>query len=458
MFGWMKKEKAAEATVKEKEAAREPAAVPAAGLKVKIKERKGCAVHMAVEVPADRVGETLEESFSRVRAKVKMPGFRPGKVPMDVIKKNFLDAAWEDALDHLLRESVHEAVEKEQIHLMAVPTVNDIKGTPGSALKFEVTAECAPEVTVKDYKGLPLRKKVEPVTDADVEKRMGELRESHAKLILSKDAVVSSKHFVEVDYTSFIDGQPVPNGTAKSQLIEMSASQSVAGFTEGLLGAKDGETREFPVTFPADHPQKKLAGKTLQFKVTVTAVKEKESPALDDDFAKDVGATDLADLRAKVRKEIELARTRSARQDLEKQVIDELLKRHVFDVPPSQVTERANQLTEQLKRYLSERGASEEEWKANEASLTERNRPEAERQVRLSYVLARILEIEKIAVSDQDIETQVRRVLDAFGGDRHADAQKWMNERRESIRAQLREERLFDLLIQNANVTETAAA
>lgn len=456
MFGWMKKEKSetgakntsGRTAVKEK---------PLADLKVKIKERKGCAAELSVEVPADRVQAALDESYERVRAKVKMPGFRAGKVPLDVVKKNFPDAAWEDAVDRLLRESVHEAAEGEKLPLVSVPTVNKIDGQPGKALKFDVTLECAPEVAVKDYKGLPIQKKPLAVTEADLDKRLADLRDAHAKLVLSKDAVVAGHHFVVVNYDSFLNGVAVANGQAKDQLIEMSAAQTVKGFTEGLIGAKDGETRDVPVEFPETHPQKTLAGKTVQFKVTVTAIKEKSLPALDDEFAKDAGAASLEDLKTKIRKDLEATQARAQRQDLEKQVIDGLLQRNTFDVPPSQVADRAKHLTEQLRSFLREQGASDEEWKANQDKLMERNRPEAERQVRLSYILGKIIDEEKLTVSDQDIEVQVRKIVDSIAPERRSDAEKWMEGRRDTLRAQLREERLFDFLIQNAKVTEAAA-
>jgi trigger factor len=210
------------------------------------------------------------------------------------------------------------------------------------------------------------------VTDADVEKRLHELQENHAKLVLSKDTVLEKKHFAVVDYESFLDGQPLKNGKASNQLIELGATQNVEGFSEGLLGAKDGDVREIPVAFPAEHPQKDLAGKTVTFKTTVTAIKEKVLPALDDEFAKDEGAKDLAEIKERFRKELEESARRTERDDLEKQVVEGLLQRNPFEVPASQVEERAKQLTEHLKKYLLERGAAVTDWAANEEKMREK--------------------------------------------------------------------------------------
>lgn len=457
MFGWKKKEKPLTSETADGEKAAAPAAV-SDGLTVKVKDRAACSVVMSVEVPAVRVQEATEESYRRVQAKVKLPGFRPGKAPLDMVKKNFHDAAWEDAVDHLLRESIYDALTKEKVAGVSAPVVDKIVGEPGKPLRFELKVECAPEAKVKDYAGLPLVKKTPVPLEADIEKRLAEIRESHAKLVLSKDGTVEKKHFVVVDYESFLDGVPVRNGKATQQLIEMGAAQNVEGFTEGLLGAKDGETRDIPVKFPAEHPQKDLAGKTVNFKATVTAIKEKEYPVLDDEFAKDIGAKDLAEVKESVRKDLETGRTRAERQDLEKQVVDELLQRNVFDVPSSQVEERAKQLTERLKEFLKERGATAADWQAQEPKMFEKNRPEAERQVRLSYILGKILEQEKVAVSDEDVDAHIEKILGGARPDQRAEVETWMRSRRDNVKAQLREERLFDFLIQNAKITEAPAS
>jgi trigger factor len=474
MFGWMKKPKAAENELADavKETAAPVAAKTAAvneksvavidetgpGLKVKVKERSGCTVTMAVVVPADQVGEAVEDAFRRVQGKAKFPGFRPGKAPMDLVKNNFEGVAWEDAVDHLLKETIYDVLTQEKIVGVGAPVVDKLEGQPGKPLRFELKIECAPDVKVKDYTGLALVKKARPVTDADVEKRLHELQESHAKLVLSKDNAVQKTHFVVVDYESFLDGRPLKDGKATNQLIEMGATQNVEGFTEGLLGATDGEVREIPVKFPAEHPQKNVAGKTVTFKATVTAIKEKVLPLLDDEFAKDEGAKDLSEIKDRFRKELEEGARRAERDDFEKQIVEGLLQRNSFDVPPSQVDERAQQLTEHLKKYLMERGAAVTDWDANEEKMREKNRPEAERQVRLSYILGKILETENVVVGDADVDAHIQKIVEGARADQRADVQKWMDSRRTVIRSQMREERLFDFLIQHAKVTEAPAA
>lgn len=473
MFGWMKKQKneggapsttekidksegnvATAVAPSEKESPATAKGPEEKGLKVKVKERKGCFVSMSIEIPAGNVSVHLEKAFQRVQSKAKMPGFRPGKAPLDMVKQNFAGVAWEEAVDDLLRESIYEALTQQKVVGVGAPVVEKLDGQPGHPLRFDMKIECYPEFDVKEYKGLTLNKKPVVVSESDVEKRLQEAQESHAKLILSKETVVEKKHFVVVDYDSFLGSQPVKNGQAKNQLIEMGAAQNVEGFTEGLLGAKDGETREIPVKFPAEHPQKDLAGKTLTFKTTVTAIKEKVLPSLDDDFAKDVGANDLAQLKEHIRKDLETGLVRQQREDLEKQVVEGLLSRNTFEVPPSQVEERAKGLTDHLKKFLMERGAAMADWEANEAKMVEKNRPEAERQVRTSYILGKILEKEELSVPDAEVDAKIKTILDSSPVGQRADIESWTQSRRENIRSQMREEKLFDFLIQNGKVTD----
>jgi trigger factor len=454
MFGWGKKKKeegpAQAVAEKEKPLPARAAEPEPSDLEVKVAERQACAVTLSVKVPASRVRRAVEEAFRDIQGRAKLPGFRPGKAPLELIKKNFTGSAWEQAVNALLRESAYRALEKEKLEAVAPPAVDKVKAEMDKPLQFEMNVECAPEVRLGTYKGLPVKKASPEVTPAEIEKRVEEIREVNAKLAEVPEAAVTDKHFAVVDYVGLLDGQPIEGGKAENQLIEMSAPQTISGFTEGLVGARAGETRQVPVKFPDDHPNKALAGKTVAFQITVTAVKEKRLPAPDDELAKDVGCQSLADLQDRIRKSLEREKERAARQEMEKQVIDRLLEAHAFDVPPTLVEDRTRHLTEQAKQYLLRLGASEEDWKANEEKIAAKNRAEAERQVRLSYLLSEIAEKEKLEVSDPEVEGLIRKTVDSVEPARKAEMQKWMEGRRDTLRAQLKEEKIFTFLIENA--------
>jgi len=454
MFGWKKKDKGAAkpeggAAVLEKEPP---------SLKIKVLERRGCAAALAVTVPAGEVSDAVEEAFAEIQKRVKLPGFRPGKAPLEMVRQSYHGSAVEHGINNVLRETVHHALEQEKIVPLETPSVDKVEYKEGQALRYEVRVECSPEIVLKDYKGLSLIRKASPVGEAQVVERLDALRESNAKLAPSADEAVSEKNFVLVDYTATFDGKPVEGGTAKDQLIEMSAPQSLAGFNDALKGMKKDETKDVPLRFPDDHPNKALAGKTVSFKVVVKDIKEKRLPAADDEFAKDMGLESLTQLKERLRTGLEAERARREREDLEHQIIDGLLNLHPFDVPASLVERRSLELTERMKTFLLSRGASEAEWAKNEPSMKEKNRTEAERQIRLSYLLVEIAQKEGIQASDSDVDAAVAKSVKESAAEKAEDVRKWLEERRESLRAQVKEEKIFTFLIEKAQVTEEPAA
>jgi trigger factor len=458
MFGWLKKDKENES---KGEAAGGNAAVAekeAPELKVKVMEKKACSATLSVTVPADEVSAAVEEAFKDVQKQAKMPGFRAGKVPLEIVKKNFSGHAFEHGINNLLRETVHLALEQEKVIPLTTPQVDKIEVSEGKPLKYEVKVECPPEVALRDYKGLPVTKKPNPVTDADVTKRLDELREQNARLAPSKDEAVGEKHFVTVDYDAALDGKAVEGGVARDQVVEMSAPQALTGFNDALKGMKVGETKESAIPFPAEHPNKDLAGKPVTFKITVKDIKEKALPAADDEFAKDLGLESLAQLQERLRKSLESDRSREERQEIEKQLIDGLLDRHPFEVPPSLVENRAKELTARLREFIVRQGASDKDWKANEPKMLERNRPEAEKQVRLSYLLVEIAKAEKIEGTEADVDEAIAKAEKETAPEKMAEMKKWFEERRDSLRAQLKEEKIFKFLLDNAKVTEQTAS
>jgi trigger factor len=458
LFDWLKKKDDGGVATAEKPAPKATAPQEEAlSLKVKLKEKKGCQARLEVTIPSQDVERETEITTHQVQKRVRLPGFRAGKAPLDLVKQNFAHAVLEETVNRLLKDSAHEALRKEGLTAVAPLSVDHVDYKPGKALRYELKAECAPEVTLKPYKGLSLLRKTKTVVDQDVAKKLDEIRESHARLVPSTAETVGETHFVAVTYDGAVDGVPVPGGKAENQLIDMAAPQALAGFTAGLKGQKAGETRSLPVPFPADHPNASLAGKTAEFKTTVLEIKDKQLPALDDEFAKDLGAASLEDLRSRVKANLEADLARNVRQDLEKQVIDGLLEINPFDVPPSQVKDRAEHLTEEIRRYLERRGASAADWQDNAETFREKNLPEAERQIRLSYILVHIATAEKIVVTGADVDEMIRKTVEAAGPSRREEIRTWAEGRRDSIQAQMNEEKLFSFLINAGVVTDAPA-
>ncbi|MBV9080959.1 MAG: trigger factor, partial [Elusimicrobia bacterium] len=382
-------------------------------IKVKITEEKDCLRTLSVEMPPSAVQEKIEKAFEQVATRVKIPGFRPGKAPVAMVRENYKEAAYDQAQDLLLREGVSEAIKSKKIQAVATPVVTSVADfNPEKAFQFQFQVEVAPEFKVANYKGIKITKTVKPVSDADVEKAVKNLADLNARLIESKDETLGKTHFAVINYQGYLDGKPLEGGQAENFLMDMSAPQAIAGLAEGLLGAKAGDERDVPVTFPADSPSQELAGKQATFKVKLVAIKEKSVPAVDDEFAKDLGLPSLSELKSRVKENLVREREQAGKAEIERQIGDRLLEGNTFAVPASMVQRQAEYLVNRQKERMGQQGLSKEDID----KLVERMKPDAqkqaEREVRLAYVLDAVAEAEKIEASEDEITAKIASIVE----------------------------------------------
>jgi trigger factor len=256
-----------------------------------------------------------------------------------------------------------------------------------------------------------------------------------------------------VDYDCFQGNEPLSDLKAKNQLVDLSAPHALAGFNEGLLGERKNEEREIKVTMPADYPNKKLANPEVTFKVKVLEIKDKVLPNLDDEFAKDFGLASLAELEGKVKESLETEEKNRQMQEVEKQIVDQLLESNKFPVPDSLVEEQKNYLLNRLSDYFKRQGISEEEWKKNKEQWAGKYQEEAERNVRISYILNAVAREEKIDASDEDMAKELERLKQA-NPQRPADVEKYFSESKIRIASHLKEEKIFAFLMDHAKIKE----
>ncbi|MDE2291147.1 MAG: trigger factor, partial [Elusimicrobia bacterium] len=264
--------------------------VPEQKAKTKKVKSEGCRHTYEVVVPAARAAEAVQTSLVRVQLTAKLPGFRPGRAPLDQVKAHFMGRARAAAADDLIEGAVREALAETQLRPVAVPAVGNVRFPEGGPLSFELHVETAPEFTPKGYKGMKLSKKEAKASDGDVADRLKQLQEGNARLE-AVEGPAAKEHYVVMDFELSRDGKPLPQGAGKGELVDMSSDQTIDGLQKGLMGAAKGETRDFQVT---------LDGKPAQCKATVVEVKRKVLPALDDEFAKDLGVDSLDELKKRL--------------------------------------------------------------------------------------------------------------------------------------------------------------
>ena len=425
-------------------------------IKIKVVSEEGCLQTLSVELPASKVKEKVEEAFKNVQNQAKLPGFRPGKAPIEMVRQNFQAAAYERAQDLLMREGVSEALKSKKINPVQTPMVQSAgEFVPEKAFQFQFQVEVAPQFKPSNYKGLKLIQKKKTVSDEDVQKSLTNLAEMNAKLVESKDETLTNSHFAVINYEGLLDGKPIEGAKAESFLLDMSAPQAIAGLAEGLLGAKSGDERDVPVKFPEDSPAKELAGKEATFKVKLLAIKQKSVPVMDDEFAKDLGLESLALLKTRLKENLEREQKQALQADLEKQVVESLLEEHEFKVPASMVERQVQHLIDRQANRLAQQGVA----RADVAKVLEKAKAElqkqAEKDVRLAYILNAIASEESIEATEAEINSKIDGIVQQSEEKQRASLEKALKSTYAGqIQSEIRESKLFTWLIDHAKIKE----
>lgn len=417
-------------------------------------EKKPCSISMEVQIEPSQTDIELKKVYEEIQKNAKISGFRVGKVPMDLVKKNYSDVAKEKLIENMIRRTAFSALEKENFAPIDMPVITNIEYEFGQVLKYSFNAECQPEVKVKDYKEIKIKKEKYKVTDANIKASIDVLLDRNAKLVVSKTGEVKKDSFVIVNYEGFIDGKPVEKIKAKEHMIDLGAENTLKGFKDGLVKAKKGETKDIEIEYPADYVNKDLAGKKVIFKTTIEEVKEKELPELNDDFAKDMGLENLDDLKKKIKESLESEETRRQNGEVEKQIVEHLLDKNKFDVPKSIVLQQKKYLIKRMSDYMKRQGANEEFIAKQVEASNKKYEEEAEKNVRLSYILNGVCIDEKIEVSDKDLDNEKQKMLDS-NPTRKEDVENYFKENKANITASLKEDKIFKFLLDNAKITET---
>jgi trigger factor len=405
-------------------------------------------VALEVEITTERVEEALEQASRKVARQVRIPGFRPGRAPRRVIEMRLgREVLYQEALDELIPEAYGQALQENEITPIDAPELDILEMEDGKPLRFKATVEVKPEVTLGEYRGLEATKQTEKVTNADVDGVLEEMRERNAELVSSSKEGIENGDFAVIDFTGYVDDQPFPGGAAQGYTLEVGRGHFIPGFEEQLIGAKLEETREVTVTFPEDYGAPQLAGKEARFEVKIQEIKEKRYPALNDEFAKDVGDFEtLLELRADIRQHLEESAEQEAERKLEEDLITEVVKRSTVDIPAKMIDRQVEHKREHLERDLQYSGLTEEQYLnivgVTEEEIEARWRTEAEQEVKTSLVMEALIAAEAVAVSDEEFDEHI----DDLAGD-GPDAAR----RRELLEAQ--KERLGDRLVFQKAVT-----
>ncbi len=420
-------------------------------MKVAVEELEACKRRLQVEAPEDLVRKAWEEAYGRVGREARLPGFRKGHVPRNLVRLHFADEVRQEVARRLIPQVYHQAVAEARLHPVEDPAFHEVTLEEGSPLKFTAVVEIKPAINLGTYTGLVVRHAPSQVSDEDGEKALEHLREQHAEFrSVTRSADVGD--LVIVDYVLTPEGMEPRREQGYAFLV---GSQAVLPeIDEAAIGLVAGGERETRVRFPDDHRREELRGKSGVALVRVVEVKEKTVPPLDDEFAKALGQhATLDELRAAVRKELEAARERDNRRALEDVVVEALLAQHDFGVPEAMVLRQVARMIEHAREGMRRQGVDPDHIRWDYEKLTEELRPGALRAVRRALLLEAIAEKEGLAPADGDVEAEVEKI--ARASQRPAPAVRRLMEKSgdlDALRFSLREARTLDFLIQHARI------
>jgi trigger factor len=418
-----------------------------------------CRKELDLEIPAEEVSKATEKVAKDFAKVARVPGFRPGKAPIALIKKRFASDIKGEVLQTLVPEHVEKAVAEQKLTPVSQPQVDKLEYNEGQPLKFRASFEVLPEFTLGDYKKLEIEMPEMAITDESVNNTLAEMQQRAATFAPVEGRPVQNDDFVQVKLLGTPEGGGDPLN-AESVLCHVGAEETMEPFNENLRGTNVGDHKDFDVEYPADYPDAKLAGKKFHYSVDVLGIKNKKLPEINDEFAKDVSdATSLDELKKKVREGLEHERDHRQKELQREKIIAELVKLNDFPVPESLVEHQMDVRLERVVRSLAQQGVDPRAVNVDWVSLRKRQEDRAKDDVKAELVIDRIATEEKIDVTEEELQHELEHLASHSGESAEAIRARLTKQGAlDRMKAKLRSDKTVDWLAQNAQVKTVAAS
>jgi trigger factor len=427
-----------------------------ATVKTNVTELPESRVRVQAEVAAEEVERRVTEAAKQLGRQMRVPGFRKGKVPPPiVIRRLGREAVLDEALRRALGSWYADAIEEAGISPVGEPEL-DMGELPeeGQPLSFSIEIGVRPTAKLGQYKGLEVGRREAVVEDQEVEQELERLRERFATLE-TVERPAEDGDYVVIDYVGSLDGEPFEGGIGRDQLIELGSGRLLPGFEEQLPGAAAGEVRSAEVTFPEEYQAEEVAGKTAQFEITVSEVKAKRLPELDDDFATEQGFDTLEELRGDLAERLKANEEHTIEHEFQQAVLEAATDEAQVEVPEKLVHARAHELLDETLAALERQGISKEAYLRiagkDEETLAHEAEPEAERALRREAVLAAVVEAEKITPTDDEVAEALETTAERTGSSTGELIERLRKvDRLERVRADVASQQALELLVREA--------
>ena len=378
-------------------------------------------VALTVEVSAADFEAAVDKAYKKQRGSIRVPGFRPGKAPRKMIESMYgAGVFYEEAVNIALPDAYGAAVKEQELKVVGYPEV-ELLSVGKEGFSFKASVAVYPEVKLGQYKGLEAPKAEVKVTAADVNARLKEMAERNSRIVSVEDRAVKKGDIANIDFEGFLDGVPFDGGKSDSHDLEIGSGSFVPGFEEQVIGMEIGQEKDIDITFPEDY-HADLAGKSVVFHVKLNAVKIKDVPALDDEFAKDVSEFDtLAELKKDVKAKLIAEREEAGRRAFEDILMQKVADGIQADIPDAMIEEQARRFVENLRMQIQSQGIPFDQYmkmtNMDEEKLLEEARTPALGQVRMDLTIAAIVEAENLEATDEEVEAELAKMAGQYGMD-----------------------------------------
>ncbi|HME98267.1 MAG TPA: trigger factor [Terriglobia bacterium] len=424
-------------------------------MKAELIDLSECKKNLDIEIPQDVVDAEITHIAQEFARRARVPGFRPGKAPIGVVKTRFRDEIVSEMMQHLMPKYFGDAIDERKLEIVQAPQFESVDYNSGKPLRFRAVFEVYPRLSIENYEGIPVHEVSSQVEESEVGTALKKLQEDMAELTpVEEDRTVQEGDFAEISYSGTIEGSDEPPLTGEKAVAEIGGRTTVKEFTENLIGAKVGEERTFNVIYRAEYPTARLAGKTVAYKVKVEALKTKESPELNDEFAQRFGDyKTLDELKAKLRDDLEKHKRDQAQEQMREKLLEWLEDNNEFELPQSLIERQLQIRVQRLVRDLSRQGINPQRLDVDWGKIREDQQHQAMRDVKGSLILEHVAEKENINVSEPEIESEIEKI--AGETNRPKEKVKEVLSRDsgiERLRSQIRNRKTLDLLQSKARI------
>lgn len=425
-------------------------------MKVDIKKKEKSIVGLTIEVSKEDLKNFEKKAYQKLSSQVKVSGFRQGKAPVELIKKEVGDNRFnQEILETAISQSYYKAIIENKLLPLGSPEVQLKKFVPGEVLAYEAKIAVVPEIEIGDYKKIKLKKpKKSEVKKEEIEKTLKNLQKQYAEYkIVERSAKEGDR--VEIDFDAFLGNIPIEKGSSKNHPLVIGDKVFVPGFEEKLVGMKKGKEKEFELTFPKDYYKKDLASKNVKFKVKLNELFETKLPRIDDEFAKKVSPfKNLKELKENIEKNILLSKEEEKKKQLENELLEKLIKLVKVDVPEVLVSQEMQRMVEDLKINLSRSGLTLEKYlediKKSQNQLETDLKPEAEKRIKLGLALNKIAELEELKVTEDEVNQTIKERALNFPDSQEAKEEMQKEETIKEIRSYLLTQKTISKLLSYA--------